>query len=170
MQSGDHHFSTEDIEKQISIFIQSPKDFNNIFHSLLSKEDYCFHYLSSNLSFIQNKLKTISLSSNHDAYRVYSSIFGVFLGDSMGSFCEFTRYSQFNYKDIFNGKNVFGLPPGQITDDSEMALSMAYAMMDSVNPKELDQDLIYYYYGVWMKSGPFDIGRTTMNALRDFNF
>lgn len=37
-------------------------------------------------------------------------------------------------------------------------------------PKELDQDLIYYYYGAWMKSGPFDIGRTTMNALRDFNF
>ena len=66
------------------------------------------------------------------------------------------------------GKMCF--PPGQITDDSEMALSMAYAMMDSVNPKELDQDLIYYYYGAWMKSGPFDIGRTTMNALRDFNF
>lgn len=170
MQSENHHLSAEDIEKQISFFKQSPKDFNNIFHSLLPKEDYCFHYLSSNLSYIQKQLKSISLSSNHDVYRVYSSIFGAFLRDSMGSFCEFTRYSQFNYKDIFNGKNVFGLPPGQVTDDSEMALSMAYAMMDSVNPKELDQDLIYYYYGAWMKSGPFDIGRTKMNALRDFNF
>ena len=43
-------------------------------------------------------------------------------------------------------------------------------MMDSKNPKELDEDLIFYYYGVWMKSHPLDAGKTTINALNHFDF
>lgn len=45
---------------------------------------------------------------------------------------------------------------------------LGYAMMDSKNPKELDEDLIFYYYGVWMKSHPLDAGKTTIKALNHF--
>ena len=51
-----------------------------------------------------------------------------------------------------------------------MALSMAYAIMDNGNPNELNQDLLFFYYGTWFKSGPIDIGRTTITALKSFRY
>ena len=66
------------------------------------------------------------------------------------------------------GNNIFNNEPGQTTDDSEMAMSMAYAIMDTPNILSLNQNLIYFYYGFWRKTFPPDIGRTTQNALNFF--
>ncbi len=64
--------------------------------------------------------------------------------------------------------NVFGLPKGNVTDDSEMGMSLAYAIL-STSDIELDEDILYFFYGLWYYSGPFDMGYTTRTALRYFD-
>lgn len=71
--------------------------------------------------------------------------------------------------------------PGQVTDDSELALCMMWGIIygdnywytkqsnDNVKPqnwlKILDPDYIAEYYKKWYLSPPFDIGISTTNAL-----
>jgi len=115
--------------------------------------------------------KIIKSPSNNDIYKVLSCIYGAFLGDAMGAFCEFEKPNKENSTYIFNLQNtVVGGVPGQVTDDSEMALSLAYAIMDNPKKEELLADYIYFYYGAWFKTNPLDYGKTTKNALKEFNF
>ena len=74
-------------------------------------EKICHHYIKENIHDIRLHLDDVTLSSDHDAYRAYSAIFGAFLGDSMGSFCEFKEYDLLNSKWCFGEKNVFDCPP-----------------------------------------------------------
>ena len=82
---------------------------------------------------------------NEDAYIILSSIYGAFLADSMGSFCEFKQFNKKNHLEIFSKNSGYVFKPGQVTDDSEMAMSQAYAIMDNGNIEELNENLIYYY-------------------------
>ena len=59
---------------------------------------------------------------------------------------------------------------GQVTDDSEMALSLAYAIMDNPVKDQLISDFLYFYYGAWFNTQPLDYGKTTKNALELFDF
>ena len=98
-----------------------------------------------------------------------SCIYGAFLGDSMGSFYEFRKPSKDNHLAIFD--KISGIfAPGKVTDDSEMAISSAFAYIDSINenPSKL-QHIIYYYFCVWRFYGPKDIGNATSSALRFWN-
>ena len=116
-------------------------------------------------------LKTIIKSPSLDIYKVLSCIYGAFLGDAMGAFCEFEKPNKNNSNCIFRADNtVIGGAPGQVTDDSEMALSLAYAIMDNPKKEELLVDYIYFYYGAWFKTEPLDYGNTTKHALKDFDF
>lgn len=116
-------------------------------------------------------IKIIINSAGLDIYRALSCIFGAFLGDAMGAFCEFEKPSKKNSKTIFNSnQTVIGGVRGQVTDDSEMAISLAFAIMDINKKDELISDYIYFYYGAWIKTNPLDLGKTTHNALKDFNF
>ena len=103
-------------------------------------------------------------------HNVLSCIYGAFYGDILGSFCEFAPYNKNNYKKIFKQKPVFGGQIGQVTDDSEMAMSMAFAIMDNPSKETIDVNYLYFYYGAWSKSGPLDIGNTTQNAFKKFDF
>jgi len=103
-------------------------------------------------------------------HNVLSCIYGAFYGDILGSFCEFAPYNKNNHKKIFKQKPVFGGQIGQITDDSEMAMSMAFAIMDNPSKETIDVNYLYFYYGAWSKSGPLDIGNTTQNAFKKFDF
>ena len=54
-------------------------------------------------------------------------MFGAFIGDALGSYCEFEGIqSQANMEKAMSmpGGGPFYLAPGQVTDDSEMALHM----------------------------------------------
>lgn len=53
--------------------------------------------------------------------------------------------------------------PGQITDDSEMAMCLLQGLRDS---RTLDLDNIQAFLGQWFQSKPFDIGITTKKALK----
>ena len=78
-------------------------------------------------SIIENKDK------NKDLYNILSTIYGAFLADSMGSGAESKPKDKNNYLLIYNEEGRF--KPGQITDDSEMAMSQAYGIMDNVYHK-----------------------------------
>ena len=112
-----------------------------------------------------------SIMPNNEIYYVLSCIFGAFLGDAMGAFCEFEKPNPKNCRNIFNNEiTVIGGEKGQITDDSEMALSLAYAIMDTPLKEALNVNYIYFYYGAWFNTSPLDFGNTTKNALKIFNF
>ena len=73
--------------------------------------------------------------------------------------------SQFNHQRIYTNERFKN---GQTTDDSEMALAKAFAIMDMKDINNLDQNLIFYYYGIWIMSMPLDQGFTTSSALHNF--
>ena len=56
------------------------------------------------------------------------------------------------------------LAPGQITDDSELAMCLMHGLTEGKG--KLDPKAIVKYYGLWYKNDPFDIGMTTQNAMQ----
>ena len=127
--------------------------------------------LIENIEEISIKLSKLAPNNEKDKhkYLCLSCIFGAFLGDSIGSCCEFSSESSHNHNRIFQ-KNSGLFRPGEITDDSEMAISAAFAYIDSLNEKYSNiQNLLYYYYGIWRSSGPKDIGNATIQALSYFS-
>lgn len=125
-------------------------------------------------NFEENKKKICNFinQQNEDSvfYQILSCIYGAFVGDAIGGFCEFLEYSKKNYKKIFKELPTFQQLPGQITDDSEMAMCLAYAIMDNPFKDSIDPNYIYFYYGAWAKSNPIDMGFTTENAFKYFDF
>ena len=61
------------------------------------------------------------------------------------------------------GGGVWGTAPGQITDDSELALSL---MHNLAGRDSFDIEAIAVQYQRWVNSLPFDIGTTTEGGLR----
>jgi ADP-ribosyl-[dinitrogen reductase] hydrolase len=55
------------------------------------------------------------------------------------------------------------LAPGQITDDSELAMCLLNALIEGNG--SIDTVAHCKWYGKWMNSPPFDIGTTTSNGL-----
>ena len=61
---------------------------------------------------ITNNIFSIDKENNKDLYVCLSCIYGAFLGDALGSYCEFKKKNELNYRNIFKGKNVFGKSAG----------------------------------------------------------
>ena len=80
----------------------------------------------------------------------------------MGSNTEFRKKNNQNHLNIY-GKGHF--MPGQVTDDSEMAMSQAFAILDNDKYNTLNQNLLFYYYVLWFSSRPLDVGITIRSAL-----
>lgn len=57
------------------------------------------------------------------------------------------------------------LLPGQITDDSEMAMCLVHGLTDPEDNGALNLDRISYFYKKWFDSQPIDMGFTTRAAL-----
>lgn len=96
-----------------------------------------------------------------------SCIMGAFCGDAIGATLEFYK-GQFTPEVVdealkLEGGGVFGVGPGQITDDSELALCMMRALAESNGV--LDLNNIAKWYGKWYTSAPFDIGNTIRAAV-----
>ena len=144
-------------------------EMNNKFLFYFSKKYLNEGIIKSNIEKIANKLKTINISTDRHKYLSLSCIFGAFLADSIGSNCEFSNPSNKNHELIF--KPIEGrFLPGEITDDSEMAMCSAFAYMDAKDVNDIRiQDLIYYYFCVWKASRPKDIGYATANSLNQWN-
>jgi len=102
--------------------------------------------------------------------RAFGSVVGAFLGDSIGSFTEFRNIVPEEIVEqalLMPGGGPFNVSPGQVTDDSELALSLARGIVDGLICGRPDSihEMIARRYGGWLASHPFDKGRTTYLAL-----
>ena len=134
------------------------------------KEEQIIKNIKNNINKLVNHIKELKGDNdeNKDLYNCLSCIYGAFLGDALGAYCEFSSANPDNHKRILQGNPMFGDSPGQVTDDSEMAMCCAFGIMDNPYMLRLDSDYLYYYYGCWYLSNPKDIGYTTRSALRFF--
>lgn len=103
--------------------------------------------------------------------RLYGCLYGQLIGDALGTRYEFQTSNNVMNKlkeDIKNnflpilGGGPFSLQPGQVTDDSELALGLLHSIIEKGC---YDKDDVAYRYRKWYLSGPFDIGNTTRRAF-----
>ena len=68
------------------------------------------------------------------------------------------------------GGGPWELGPGQVTDDSELAMCLMWGLVEGNEESKEDENImptasIAKYYSKWMNSPPFDIGTTTINGI-----
>eukprot|EP01084_Bolivina_argentea_P112085 199933_1 len=100
----------------------------------------------------------------------YGLCIGAAIGDSIGSYCEFSNYSI--SKTILSiamempGGGTWGdqVTTGQVTDDTELAISLSYGLLQ-MEKNKFDVSKIAIEYNKWNKSLPFDRGLCTREVL-----
>ena len=135
-----------------------------------NKQSLNTEIIKNNINKIKNNLNNINPLTDKLKYLSLSCIYGAFLGDAIGGNCEFLTPSKNNYLNIFKYYQGFRFLPGEITDDSELAMSAAFAYMDTKDQNDPRiKDYIFYYFGIWKESHPKDMGHTTINSLKYFS-
>jgi len=99
--------------------------------------------------------------------RAQGALLGQLCGDALGSLVEFQSEEEIledypeGVRDLQDG-GTWDLVAGQPTDDSELALALARAL---VRRGTFDDGEVAAAYAAWCDSHPFDIGHTTRAAL-----
>ena len=98
--------------------------------------------------------------------RAEGCLLGALIGDAAGGTLEFIGRrptgAEVAQAMTMCGGGVFGLAPGQITDDGELSISLARAL---VGAQSYPRERVANHYRAWLQSRPFDIGNTIQNAL-----
>jgi len=104
--------------------------------------------------------------------RIVGSLLGLAVGDALGTTVEFQARDSFPPVTDMVGGGVFGLAPGQWTDDTSMALCIAASLVETgaYDPRDqLARFVRWYRDGYLSSTGQcFDIGNQTLTALREF--
>ncbi|MCY3415018.1 MAG: ADP-ribosylglycohydrolase family protein [Candidatus Heimdallarchaeota archaeon] len=101
----------------------------------------------------------------------YGAILGAFVGDAAGAPLEF--YHGQITEDVVHtvmkmpGGGILRIGPGQITDDSELAMCLLHGLRNEFPKYGFPAERIAEYYHSWYLSPPFDMGNTTRNAVRE---
>lgn len=102
--------------------------------------------------------------------KVYGMFLGAACGDAIGSCFEFKGLNYIGTvatDDFFKkirGSEVFGTIPGQVTDDTEMAISLLNALQEKKGV--YDRKTVLRHYQKWLfDTHPFDCGNTISSAL-----
>ena len=105
-----------------------------------------------------------------DRYR--GCLLGLAVGDALGAPLEFQEPGTFTSLTDMTGGGIFGLEPGQWTDDTSMALCLAESLIECNGFNEADQIarfLRWYREGHLSSTGNcFDIGDTIREALERY--
>ena len=98
-------------------------------------------------------------------HKIKGCIYGVLVGDALGTTYEFEKENNIKLPKTLNitGGGPFNVAIGQVTDDSEMTLALAYSI---INKKKYDKEDVAKAYIRWIKSEPKDNGISTAKALR----
>ncbi|USD20644.1 ADP-ribosylglycohydrolase family protein [Microbulbifer variabilis] len=120
-----------------------------------------------------NFTRSIGKNSSILADRYRGCLLGLAIGDALGTTLEFgARPDKEDLTEIVGG-GPFKLKPGQWTDDTSMALCLAYSLLDK---KSFDARNQMELYLAWWKDGLFsstgscfDIGNATARALSKFS-
>ncbi|MDD2897444.1 MAG: ADP-ribosyl-[dinitrogen reductase] hydrolase [Desulfuromonadaceae bacterium] len=112
--------------------------------------------------FIQYNLEEI-----HD--RARAAFIGMAIGDALGATVEFMTASEIaskygTFRDIIGG-GWLRLKPGQVTDDTEMALCIARAIIKS---QGWSLTAVADNFAAWLKSRPVDCGDTCRKGIRAY--
>jgi ADP-ribosyl-[dinitrogen reductase] hydrolase len=101
--------------------------------------------------------------------RARGAFLGVAVGDALGATTEFMTPAEIRAKFGVHRKIVGGgwlhLKPGRVTDDTEMSLSLARAILqgDGWELKAVAEAFL-----AWMRGKPVDIGSTVRRGIRDY--
>ncbi len=93
---------------------------------------------------------------------------GQLSGDALGSMTEGLSPAEIQERwpdglEQMNGSPRWHTAPGQPTDDSEMAMELAYSLQESY--PHFDINVIAFHYRNWMESDPFSCGHSIAKAL-----
>ena len=141
--------------------------------SLIKDEDDPIK-LKSIISDSYSKLKSLNterkaLADHEDLARLdcaLGAVIGAFIGDTLGSAVEFQKHvsnDDLNRALSMEG-GIFGNGPGQVTDDSELAMCILNGLCRTL--PNWNPDSIAEFYKGWIMSRPFDIGKTTRNGFQ----
>lgn len=94
------------------------------------------------------------------------ALLGALIGDAVGATLEFLgripTLDDIDHALTLPGGGVLCVAPGQITDDGELALALARALLDS---HEYPIEQVASNYLRWISSSPFDVGNATRMAM-----
>jgi ADP-ribosyl-[dinitrogen reductase] hydrolase len=101
--------------------------------------------------------------------RALGAYLGFACGDALGATVEFMTPEQIRaeyglHRDITGG-GWLKLRPGQITDDTEMSIALAQAMIDCGG---WDLTRVADSFAAWLRSQPVDIGNTCRRGIRRY--
>lgn len=101
--------------------------------------------------------------------RARGAFLGVAVGDALGATTEFMTPAEIRARFGIHRKIVGGgwlhLKPGRVTDDTEMSLRLARAIL---NHQEWHLKAAADEFLAWMRSKPIDIGSTVRRGIRDY--
>ena len=101
--------------------------------------------------------------------RSRGAFLGLAVGDALGATTEFMTpaeiRAQFGVHRRIVGGGWLHLKPGRVTDDTEMSLALARAILAS---GEWNLAAIADAFLAWMRSKPVDIGSTVRRGIRDY--
>lgn len=101
--------------------------------------------------------------------RAYGCMIGLMCGDAAGATLEFYR-GHITENVVQNAMKMPGggqlhVGKGQVTDDSELALSLAFALFDKHPQDGFPLEDVAKMYVKWFTSHPFDMGSTCARAF-----
>ena len=101
--------------------------------------------------------------------RANAAYLGLAIGDALGATVEFMTpreiAAQYGVHDTIRGGGWLRLKPGQVTDDTTMALALGRAILQS---GRVDALAIARAFDDWMRAKPVDIGNTVRRGLMHF--
>jgi ADP-ribosyl-[dinitrogen reductase] hydrolase len=101
--------------------------------------------------------------------RSRAAFIGMAIGDALGATVEFMTTTEIaakygTFRDIIGG-GWLRLKPGQVTDDTEMALCIARAIISN---QGWSPEAIAKNFAAWLKSRPVDCGDTCRKGIRAY--
>ena len=99
--------------------------------------------------------------------RALGAYLGLAVGDALGATVEFLTKGEIREKHGLHRKMIgwLHLAPGQVTDDTEMALCLGRSL---TRRRDFDIKDICDEYAAWLKSGPVDVGNTCRRGIRRY--
>lgn len=101
--------------------------------------------------------------------RAVASFLGVAIGDALGATTEFMTPSEirekFGVHDRITGGGWLRLKPGDVTDDTDMSLCLARAILEKGS---FDLRMVADRFAGWLRGNPPDVGATCRKGIRDY--
>lgn len=121
---------------------------------------------------LQAYLQSVGQNSSLLADKFRGAMLGLALGDALGTTLEFKARDTYQHITDIVGGGPFSLEPGQWTDDTSMALCLAFSLLNCGGFNAYDQ---MSNYRLWRDEGAFsvndkcfDIGITVSGAIQSY--